>query len=270
MRIDLHIHSAASDGAFAPAEVVRRARKGGLDLIALADHDTAAGVPEAIAAAGEHLRVLPAIEVSADHQGQDVHILGYAIDIEAPSLRAYTERAGSARAFRIRAMIERLAGLDVAVEFDAVVREAGPDVHSLARPHLARVMHANGQVRSVAEAFDRFIGDDGPAYVAARLVDVPGAIRLIHEAGGVAVWAHPPIGLVDATLPAFVEAGLDGLECYRPRATDAELGRVRSAARRYGLVVTGGSDWHGDWHGDLGSFHLGPGSLGDFLARVGL
>lgn len=268
MAIDLHVHSTASDGACSPADVVRRARAGGLDLIALADHDTTAGVPEAVTAAGSDLQVLPAIEISADHRGRDLHILGYAIDLAAPSLRDYTARAGNARAVRIRAMIDRLAGLDVPIEFDDVVREAGPDVHSLARPHLARVMHASGHVGSVAEAFDRFIGDDGPAYVAARLVDVPGAIRLIHEAGGIAVWAHPPTALIDSLLPAFVAAGLDGIECYRPRATDAELGRLRAAARRHGLVVTGGSDWHGEWHGELGSFRLRTDQLGDFLHRI--
>ncbi len=270
MRIDLHIHSTASDGNCGPVDVVRRARAGGLDLIALTDHDTVAGVSEARAAARDGMRVLSAIEISADHRGRDLHMLGYDVDIDAPGLQAYTHRAGDARAIRIRAMIELLAELDVAVEFDAVVREAGPDARSLARPHLARVMHATGQVGSVAEAFDRFIGDDGPAFVAARLVDVAGAIRLIHDAGGIAVWAHPSIPMLDAALPGFVSAGLDGLEVYRPRATDADLDRLRAAAVRHGLLVTGGSDWHGEWHGDLGTFFLNRGHLGNFLDRVGL
>lgn len=270
MRIDLHLHSTASDGAFPPAEVVARARAGGLDVIAIADHDTVAGVPEARAAADDGPVVVPAIEITAAHGGRDHHILGYFVAPATPALVEYGQRAERARRIRIREMIERLATLDVAVDFDAVVEEAGPHVRSLARPHLARVMRAAGHVGSVAEAFDRFIGDEGPAFVAARLLSVAGAIDLIHRAGGLAVWAHPPLGLLDAELPGFTDAGLDGVECYRPRLPESDLRRVLAAARRHDLLVTGGSDWHGEWHGELGRFHLGRAELGGFLERGGL
>lgn len=270
MRVDLHLHSTASDGGFPPAEVVRRAVAGGLDLIALADHDTAVGVPEALEAAGDRIRVLPAIEISAAHRGRDLHILGYAIDRDTTALRDYEERARQARAVRIRAMIERLHGLDVTVAFDDVVAEAGPDASALARPHLARVLLADGHVKSFAEAFDRYIGDEGPAYVPVHLLDVAGAIDLIHDAGGLAVWAHPPLPLLGPALRQFVEDGLDGIECYRPRLPEPDLRRVLAKARQHGLVVTGGSDWHGDWHGELGSFHLGRAEIAGFLQRVGL
>lgn len=270
MRIDLHIHSTASDGAYPPGKVVSRARAGGLDLIALADHDTVAGVAAATTAAAGHPRVIPAIEVSATSGDRHFHILGYFIDPEAAPVREYGERAQHARVARMRQMIERLAVLDIPVELDAVIEEAGAGVSSLARPHLARVLHAAGHVGSVAEAFDRFIGDQGPAFVAARLVDVPGAIRLIHDAGGLAIWAHPPMEAVDQELPAFVEAGLDGLECYRPRVAEPDLNRLLSAVRQHGLVATGGSDWHGDWHGELGTFHLGHDKLQEFLELGGL
>jgi 3',5'-nucleoside bisphosphate phosphatase len=270
MRVDLHLHSTASDGAHPPREIVARARAARLDVIALADHDTTAGVADARSAAGSEIEVIPALEISAAHAGRDLHILGYFVDLDAPPLVRYVARARTVREDRIREMIQRLAALDVPVDFDAVIAEAGPDAGSLARPHLARVLHAAGHVSTVSEAFDRFIGDEGPAYVAARLLDVPGAIRLIHDAGGLAVWAHPPQSLLDAVLPAFVEAGLDGIECYRPRLPEPDLQRLLQQVRRHRLVATGGSDWHGDWHGDLGSFYLQRDHVREFLELGGL
>lgn len=269
MKIDLHMHSTASDGAFRPGEVVERAILGGLDVIAIADHDTAAGVPEAVEAAAGRLIVVPAIELSARHRDRDLHVLGYFVDPDNPALRAHAERAQRAREARIRTMIERLAALDVPVEFAAVLAEAGPHAHALARPHLARAMVTAGLVGSIPEAFDRYIGDDGPAYVATELVDVAGAIALIHAAGGLAVWAHPPLPLLGA-LPDFVSAGLDGLECWRPRLSSSDLGRLLNKARDHGLYTTGGSDWHGEWHGPLGSFHVSTEEVGALLERGGV
>lgn len=270
MRIDLHLHSTASDGAHHPREIVSRARAGGLDVVALADHDTTAGIGEAVAAAGTDITVVPALEISAAHAGRDLHVLGYFIDVAEPTLVQYVARARRVREERIREMIDRLAAMDVTVEFDAVIAEAGPGASSLARPHLARVLRAAGHVSTVSEAFDRFIGDDGPAFVAARLLDVTGAIRLIHDAGGLAVWAHPPLYLVDAALPAFVDAGLDGIECYRPRLPEPDLQRLLQQVRTHRLVATGGSDWHGEWHGELGSFHLQRDQVREFLELGGL
>ena len=270
MRIDLHLHSTASDGALPPAEVVERAVAGGLDVVALADHDTADGVPEALKAAEGRLHVVPAIEISALHRGRDLHILGYGIDLDSEALRGYSVRARGAREQRIRDMIARLGDLDISVEFQDVLDEAGPGARSLARPHLARVLHSEGHVRSIGEAFDRFIGDEGPAYVATDLLDVAAAIQMIHEMDGIAVWAHPPLPLLGSALSEFVEAGLDGLEVFRPRLAQPDTNRVRNKARAHDLLVTGGSDWHGDWHGDLGTFHLERSEIAPFLDRLGL
>lgn len=269
MKIDLHMHSTASDGAFRPGEVVERAIVGGLDVIAIADHDTAAGVPEAMAAAAGRLMVVPALELSARHRERDLHILGYFVDPMNPALVEYGGLARRGREKRIRAMIGRLSDLDVAVDFAAVLEEAGPYAHALARPHLARAMVSAGHVGSIPEAFDRFIGDDGPAYVATDMVDVAGAIDLIHEAGGLAVWAHPPLPVLGA-LPEFVAAGLDGLECYRPRVSPTDLNRLLNKARDHGLMPTGGSDWHGEWHGGLGTFHVGRAEVEELLERGGI
>jgi predicted metal-dependent phosphoesterase TrpH len=269
MNIDLHIHSTASDGALPPHEVVARARAGGLDVIAIADHDTAAGVPAALAAGGEGVTVIPAVELSARHRDRDLHILGYFVDPAAEPMVAYGDRARRGREDRIRAMIGRLSDLGVSVAFEAVLDEAGPDAHALARPHLARAMVSAGHVRSVAEAFDRYIGDEGPAFVATNLIDVAGAIALIHDVGGVAVWAHPPLPLLGA-LPELVDAGLDGLECHRPRVAPPDLNRLLNKARDHRLLVTGGSDWHGDWQGELGTFRIGRPEVEAFLERGGL
>lgn len=271
MQIDLHIHSTASDGGFPPEEVVTRARAGGLEMIALADHDTVNGVPAAqAAAAGGGLHVIPAIEISATHRERDVHILGYGIDPRHPVMQSYGARARIARETRIRDMIRLLDDLDVAVDFEAVLAEAGPDSTALARPHLARVLWAAGHVGSVSEAFDRFIGDEGPAFVPVQILDVAGAIDSIHAAGGLAVWAHPPLPMLGGALREFVAAGLDGIECHRPRVGPDDLNRLLNKARQHDLLVTGGSDWHGDWHGPLGSFHLGREQIGPFLDRLGL
>ena len=269
MRIDLHIHSTASDGAFRPAEVVDRAVAGGLDIIAIADHDTASGVPEALEAAAGRITVIPAIELSASHRERGLHILGYFVDPAAPPMVDYGRRARLGREERIRAMIERLTDLDVVVDFEAVLQEAGPHAHALARPHLARALLTAGHVGSIPEAFDRFIGDEGPAYVGTELIDVAGAIALIHEAGGLAVWAHPPLPVLGA-VTEFVDAGLDGLECYRPRVSPQELNRLLNKARHHGLLTTGGSDWHGDWHGELGTFSVGRDQVAGLLERGGV
>lgn len=271
MRIDLHVHSNASDGAFDPSEVVGRAASAGLDLIALADHDTTAGVGPAIRAAdGLDVTVIPAIEISASHRGRDIHVLGYTVDPDASALSQHSARARERRDERIREMIGRLEELGVTVEYEDVVSEAGPNAQALARPHLARVLWSQGDVSSVAEAFDRYIADDGPAYVPVDALDVAGAIERIHQAGGLAVWAHPPMPLLGGALREFVDAGLDGIECYRPRVSPPDLNRFLNKARQHDLLVTGGSDWHGDWHGDLGSFHLDDDVLAEFIDRAGL
>lgn len=271
MKIDLHLHTNASDGALDPPELVRRAAAAGLDVIAIADHDTTAGVGPATDAAAElDVRVIPAIEISASHRDRDIHVLGYCVDPDDPGLEVHSRDARERRATRLREMLDRLEELGITVDFDDVVAEAGPNAQALARPHLARVLWQQGHVSSVAQAFDRYIADDGPAYVPVHALDVAGAIRRIHDAGGLAVWAHPPMPLLGGALDQFVEAGLDGIECYRPRVSPPDLNRLLNKARHHDLLVTGGSDWHGDWHGDIGSFHLDDDVLPGFIHQAGL
>ena len=270
MKIDLHIHSTASDGSLPPAGVVDAARAGGLHIIALADHDTVAGVAPAQQAAYGFLHVIPALELSTRHDGTELHMLGYFVDLANPALVQYGERASTARALRMREMIERLAEVGVSIQFEEVLAAAGPRPHSLGRPHLARAMAQRGYVTNVSDAFDRYIGDDCPAFVPTRLMSPAEAIELIHAAAGVAVWAHPRADQLAADLHRFVDWGLDGVECYRPRVAHADAERMVALALSSGLLVTGGSDWHGEWQGRLGEFALERDDVNAFLDAGGI
>lgn len=270
MRIDLHMHSAASDGELSPTSLVHAARAGGLDVIALTDHDTVSGVPEAIAAAGDRPVVVPGIEISCTHAGRDLHLLGYQIDPEHPALSDYGHLAVEGRARRMRAMVERLNDLGIAVDYEDVLAAAGPDTTTLGRPHLANALLERGHVRTFGEAFDRFIGDDGPAFVPTELVTPARAIELIHSAGGVSVWAHPRLDVFEVELPRLAGWGIDGVECIRPQHSPDTVRRLVDAAAELDLLVTGGSDWHGEWHGPLGRFAVDPGEISAFLERTGL
>lgn len=254
MKVDLHLHTTASDGGVHAAKLVRKARGSGLDVIAVADHDTVAGVPEAQAAAPEGLRIVPAIEISAAHEAGELHILGYHIDPGSPVMRDYVRRAELGRRERMEKMLAALEGMGIHVTLEEVVEEAGPEGATLGRPHLARVLVARKHVKDFGEAFVRYIGDHGPAYAATTLVDVPQAIRVIHDAGGVAVWAHPPAVAFEEAVDRFAAAGLDGVECIRPRHSPEEKERLIARTRELGLLVSGGSDWHGPWDGPLGQW----------------
>lgn len=271
MRLDLHIHSTASDGVWSPAKLVQAAA-GRLDVIALTDHDTLAGFePASYACAGLSLEVLPAVELSSTHRGREIHVLGYFVDPAAPVIRAHEARAVSARERRMEAMLRRLKARGVAVEMSAVVDAAGPGRGTLGRPHLARALVKAGHATNVPDAFDRWIGDRQPACVPLEVLDCAGAVRLVRAAGGMAVWAHPPAELVDELLPGLVRAGLRGLEVYRPRARAHQVVRLEAAARMSGLVVTGGSDWHTPEAGScLGEFHVTGEDLAAFLEEGGM
>ena len=267
MRIDLHLHSTASDGTLSPAELVDAAVAAHLDLIALSDHDTVGGVPGAMEAAqGLPVEVIPALEVSSTWGDREIHILGYDVDPAEARLARHTVRAAELRADRIRKMTVLLEGQGVHVALDAVVEAAGPEAYALGRPHLARALVAAGYVGSVPEAFDRYIGDAHPAFLPTRLVTPDEAVGLIRDAGGTAVWAHPPQDLVDELLPALVRAGLRGLEVYRPRTGSDRMLRLENVARTSGLIRTGGSDWHGaEINGPLGTFWVTEEEVGGFL-----
>lgn len=225
---------------------------------------------DAQAAAEGIVHVIPALELSTYHDGSEFHILGYFVDTRAPRLVAHGARASVARESRMRDMLGRLHTIGMTVEFADVLAAAGTRPESIGRPHLARALVQRGYVTTVAEAFDRFIGDQGPAFVSTALITPFEAIDIIHEAGGVAVWAHPRPDLLQTALPAITAHGLDGLECYRPRLTHAETERIAAIAAGAGLFVTGGSDWHGDWQGRLGDFSIEREDVARFLEIGGI
>ncbi len=268
MKLDLHLHTNASDGSLSPAELVQNARAGGLDVIAVTDHDTVAGVNAAVAAAGADLRVVTGIEISSQLDGE-LHMLGYMIDMNNEALLSYTRAASVRRQERMRGILERLARRNIHITYDEVIAGASTRPDAVGRPHLARALVDRGHARNINDAFDRLIGDDSDAYVAVQMLSPVQAIELIHAAGGVAVWAHPRIDVFDREVRNLRKLGLDGVECFRPRHTSADVQYFEAAASELGLIRTGGSDWHGAWHGRLGDYSVDGTQIPEFRDLLG-
>ncbi len=266
MKLDLHTHSTISDGHLSPVALVHAAVAGGLDIIALTVHDSAAGVAAAQAAAGGMpLQVVTGIELSTRHETEELHILGYFFDPQAPGILRHQERAVEQRHHRMHGMVAKLQNLGVRIEFDDVVRAAGPEVASLGRPHLARALLDGGHTRYYGEAFARYLSDSGPAFVHTDFPPVRAAIELIHEAGGIAVWAHPPLTVFEREIRLLAEWGLDGVECFRPALPPAESLLLETVTRELGLFPTGGSDWHGPHRALLGDYFVRSRYVREFL-----
>jgi predicted metal-dependent phosphoesterase TrpH len=245
--VDLHTHSTASDGAFPPADVVAHAATVGISVIALTDHDTVDGVAEATAA-GERfgVRVLAGVELSAFDGPREVHLLGLhladttAIDHRLAELR-------DTRRTRAEEIVRRLNRAGVPVLLDAVLAEAGEG--AIGRPHVARAMIAGGWVRDQREAFDRYLGTGRPAFVDKHRLLIGDAIAMVHQVGGVAVWAHPGPEGTRVRVEALVALGLDGLEVRHPGHSADDVARLGALVDFFGLVPSGGSDWHGATEG---------------------
>jgi predicted metal-dependent phosphoesterase TrpH len=255
VRIDLHVHSSASDGTDDPAEVMRRAAAAGLDVVALTDHDTQAGVDRARAALAAGLTLVPGIELSCQlgepsGVGQrSVHLLGYLFDPADPELAAEAARIRDDRTYRARAMTERLAELGTGVTWEQVSAIAGDSV--VGRPHLARALLAAGAIGDTAEAFTlEWIGDGGRAFVGRYAPGLERAVGLIQAAGGVAVLAHPRSPGYEVPYPVIEElagAGLDGVEVFHFDHDAAARARLAGLAAAHDLIMTGGSDDHGEF-----------------------
>jgi len=271
MRADLHVHSTASDGTDPPAEVMRRAARAGLDVVALTDHDTVAGHAEARAAAGP-VTLLPGMELSCRLDGRSLHMLAYLFDADQPELAAELARIRDDRVLRARAMVDKLAGLGVDVSWGQVAAIAGQAV--VGRPHIARAMADSGAIASPREAFTRdWIADGGRAYVGRYALDPVRAIDLVRAAGGVTVLAHPRAGrdtwVTNEQITRLAAVGLAGLEVFHPDQSEAERARLIALAHDLALVPTGGSDDHGS----LTDYRLGGETTSaeayqDLLSRV--
>lgn len=271
MRLDLHLHSQASDGSEPPSKVVAAAVAGRLDVIALTDHDTTQGLEAAWSAARSvPIEIISGIEISSVHAGEGIHMLGYFVDPSAPRLKAYEARAGHRREERMLEMLGRLTAAGIRIAIEDVVDIAGPSRRSLGRPHLARALMRAGHADSIPDAFDRFIGNRHPAYVPTAFISAHEAARMIVEAGGVPVWAHPRFDLLERFIPALKLAGLRGIEVYRPRTSPARILALEGIARSWKLLATGGSDWHGPDSGSLGQFHVSGDEVAELLEAGGM
>lgn len=248
--VDLHLHTTASDGVKRPSEMVKYAKEKGLQAISITDHDTIEGLEEGLAE-GEKIgfEVIPGIEISAEHSPGSMHLLGYFIDIHCPSLNERLRYLQKARGERNPKMIEKLNRLGVNITYEEVVRASGGG--QVGRPHFAQVLIEKGYVRNFQEAFERYLRKGAPAYVD-KLRFTPGeAIHFIKEAGGVAVLGHPnTLGLngygeLESLLIHLIKEGLKGIEVYYPEHSPAEVIQYKGLAEKYGLVMTGGTDYHG-------------------------
>ena len=247
--IDLHAHTNRSDGTFTPAEVVRLAAERDLDVVAITDHDTTDGLREAASAGAElDVEVVPGVEFSAEYEGTSVHVLCYWMDPSNEELQAELRRLHDERFRRGELMIEKLQALGFPISFARVREIAGGG--NIVRPHVAQAMVEAGVVETEKEAFDRFIGDGGPAHVPKHALDPVDAVGLIRRAGGVCVLAHPGMwgaqtSVPDELIERMAAAGMAGLEVDHPDHAPERREYYRAMAARLGLVPTGGSDCHG-------------------------
>lgn len=247
--IDLHLHTTASDGHLSPEELVDRAFEIGLRTVAITDHDTMAAVPRgAAAAAARGIMFIPGIEITSVDGGKDVHVLGYFLRDLTPALRKLVAEQRAQRLERARQIAERLADVGVPIDVNALFLHLGPAVSgkSIARPQIAQALLAAGHVSSVAEAFDRFLGEEGPAYVPHQGAPPGEVVQLIAEAGGISSLAHPGYTKKDEIIPDLVSAGLVAIEAYHSSHDPESTARYLALAEAYGLCVTGGSDYHGE------------------------
>ncbi len=258
--IDLHLHTTASDGRSEPEDLVRRAADAGLRTIAVTDHDTTAGVARARDAARPlGLSVVMGIEITAIHDGRDVHLLGYFFDDGHPELAAFLERQRADRRHRIDQMLERLRDLGLAIDAEAVRAHGAVQGKAIGRPAIARALVAAGHVKDVAEAFDRYLADGCPAFVPREGASPREVVQLLARAGGVSSFAHPGKLGLDHLLPDLVAAGLTAVEAFHPDHAAVDRKRYLTFARTLGLAVSGGSDYHGPGSGRveaLGGVHL--------------
>jgi 3',5'-nucleoside bisphosphate phosphatase len=253
-QVDLHCHTTASDGLLAPAQVVARAARLTLKYLAITDHDSVGGLPEARHSAARYgIEIIPGVEINTDVEGGELHILGYYFSDSDPDLTGKLSDLRQGRISRATSMVARLAEMGITLSLDRVLQLANGG--SVGRPHVAQALVESGAAATFSEAFDRFIGRNAPAYVERQRFTPVEACQLIRAAGGLPVYAHPvhydrhgairhSIDL-SATLPELIEAGLAGLEVYYPGYDAITVEHLLAATRHYGLVATGGTDFHG-------------------------
>jgi hypothetical protein len=267
LRADLHVHSTASDGTLTPTEIVELALEKRLDVLAIADHDSVAGLDEALRAAKETtLTIVPALELSAVADGHDVHMLGYFVDHHDPELLVRLADMRQARLHRAEAMVTALrdAGHDVTIDAVLALSDGG----AVGRSHVARALVDAGHADDIRDAFERLIGRGRPFYIGKDTRGPAEAIDVIRAAGGVAVVAHPGVSRLDPLIPSMLAEGLGGIEAYHADHSAEQREHYAEMARGAGALATGGSDYHGAAapNPDLGSVPIPDDALAAFLA----
>lgn len=241
--VDLHTHTTASDGILAPEQVVEAAAAAGLKAIAVTDHDTVAGVPAAEAAGARlGIRIVPGVELSATVGDHEAHILA----LNVSRLEKVAERLSALRDMRLaraRLIVEKLNAIAIPVTYEEVLAAAGGG--AVGRPHVARVMVERGFASDLRDAFNRFLRSGGRAYVPKDKLSVADAVAIAHEAGGVAIWAHPAQSGRRERLEPMIAWGLDGIEVLHPSHSAEDIARLNALADFFGMLPSGGSDWHG-------------------------
>ena len=271
--IDLHAHTTASDGRSTPRELVQRARTVGITTIAVTDHDTMASVPETAAlAASAGMGFVPGIEITSVSRGKDAHVLGYFLSPDAPGLGTVTDQRRR-RVERAREIGRRLEQMGAPIDVDALLASAGErSGKAIARPQIAQALIAAGHVATVAEAFDRFLGENCAAYMPHTGAPPADVVRLIAAGGGIASLAHPGHLKQDDVIPELVDAGMAALEVYHSSHDEAATAHYLQIAKRLSLAVTGGSDYHGEGVRRaefFGVVHLPEDEYLGFLKRAG-
>ena len=252
--IDLHAHTTASDGTVGPTELVERAARLGLSALAVTDHDTLSGLAEAAEAASQRgIDFVPGVELSVEDADGRFHLLGYLFDPENAPLNATLTTLRESRRERNQIIVEKARALGLGITWEDIAAEAGEDGEVIGRPHIAAALVKKGAVATRQEAFDKYLATGKPLYTPKDALSPAAAARLIHDAGGIAVMAHPglfPWGVPDKVEPRLraliAEDALDGLECYYSQHSPEDTRRYLEMAGRLGLLPTGGSDFHGE------------------------
>jgi predicted metal-dependent phosphoesterase TrpH len=248
--IDLHLHTTASDGRSTPAALVREAQAAGIRVMAVTDHDTVAGIGAAAsAAAAAGLEFVAGIEITAVHERRDLHMLGYFIDVAHPELGPFLERQRAERRRRIQAIAGRLDAIGAPIDEARLLASAEGSGRSLGRPLVAAALVDAGHAVDISDAFQRYLGEGRPAYVERAGAPPADVIALIRRVGGYSSLAHPGKMDRDAIIPGLIEAGLSAIEVFHPDHGPDDVRRYGETATRAGLLVTGGSDYHGPGSG---------------------
>ena len=262
LKIDLHTHTNLSDGVFSPTELVQKTYERGLDIISITDHDSVNGIKEAIAFGKDlGIEIITGLEISTDLDDKEIHLLAYFIDIEDEELQKYLSFFRDERVHRAKRIVQKLRNLGLPITLDDVLFHTHNS--AIGRPHIAYAMVDLGLVQNYQQAFDKFIGDNGPAYERKIHVSPQSALKLISDAGGLSFIAHPGY-MKENLLVSLIKFGVDGIECIHPSHSENQVQFYRGIVNQYCLLESGGSDFHGGKKADdenLGKYFIGQNQL---------